>query len=162
MARYVRLRLEVEKVSASTAVECGSAVLEPSGIVHRRNNKGYEATHVTEEAELCEIVCDMTLSCDPSAARARCVVLVEKNTQPTRARVARMRDAAGPIARRHARRTALESSHLANRQCSATFSCERHQGNPYGAKRSALGEHTPAHRNRCIFPPHTPPPIHSW
>lgn len=45
MARYVRLRLEVEKVSASTAVECGLAVLEPSGIVHRRNNKGYETTH---------------------------------------------------------------------------------------------------------------------
>lgn len=145
----------MEKVSASTAVECGSAVLEPSGIVHRRNNKGYEATHVTEEAELCEIVCDMTLPCDPSASPcALCVVLVEKNTQPTRARVARMRDAAGPIARRHARRTALESSHLANRQCSATFSCERHQGNPYGAKRSAWGN-TPLHTEIVAYFPHT-------
>lgn len=70
MARYVRLRLEVEKVSASTAVECGSAVLEPSGIVHRRNNKGYEATHVTEEAELCEIVCDDPVVTPPQPVRA--------------------------------------------------------------------------------------------
>lgn len=37
MPRCLRLRPEVEKGSASTAVECGLAARESSGIVHRWN-----------------------------------------------------------------------------------------------------------------------------
>lgn len=122
----------MEKVSASTAVECGLAVLEPSGIVHRRNNKGYAYVH-----------------------RAH----IHTHTR------AHLR---GALVWMCCVRRGYLPSHLANRQCSATFSCERHQGKKTTTHIYICGggaAHTHPHREHgarvcgfcpCMYIQHTP------